>query len=79
MNFDRVRLAIGMDVVGLDMVLIGQITRIHSPQFFVGRKLQCELCLPFDAIADITGNQIVLIIPASQVAMLNQPMLKHSV
>jgi hypothetical protein len=63
----RAQLHQGMDIVGSDANRIGQVKEVRDQDFLVDRAGQRDLYVPFDAVRDVMGNQIILTVPASQV------------
>ena len=67
MDFDRMRVANGMEVVGSDLLPLGDVIRIVPPTLVVVHPWYRELAVPFDAITDISGNVIVVALPAQHI------------
>jgi len=57
----------GMAVIGSDMQRVGQVSSIRTTDFGVDRPLQPDVYVPFDAIAEVTDDAVVLTITAAQV------------
>jgi len=57
----------GMAVIGSDMQRVGQVSSIRTTDFGVGRLLQPDVYVPFDAIAEVTDDAVVLTITAAEI------------
>jgi hypothetical protein len=57
----------GMAVLGADGVRVGRLKQIRLADVLVDRALRRDVYVPFEAIADVTSEGIVLTIPADQV------------
>jgi osmotically-inducible protein OsmY len=63
----RAQIRQGMDVVGSDASRIGQVKEVREQDFLVDRAGQRDLYVPFHAVHDVMGNQLILTVPAGQV------------
>jgi hypothetical protein len=57
----------GMAVIGSDMQRVGQVSSIRHTDFGVDRPLQPDVYVPFDAIAEVTDDAVVLTITAAEI------------
>ena len=57
----------GMAVIGSDMQRVGQVGSLRNTDFRVDRPLQPGVYVPFDAIAEVTDDAVVLTITAAEV------------
>jgi hypothetical protein len=57
----------GMAVIGSDMQRVGQVSSICDTDFGVDRPLQPDVYVPFDAIAEVTDDAVVLTITAAEI------------
>jgi Uncharacterized protein conserved in bacteria (DUF2171) len=57
----------GMVVIGSDMQRVGQVSSIRDTDFGVDRPLQPDVYVPFDAIAEVTDDAVVLRITAAEI------------
>lgn len=63
----------GMDVVGADGVVVGQVKGANPSAVLVDRALRRDVYVPFEAIDTVTDNRIVLAIPAIEVDRMHWP------
>jgi hypothetical protein len=56
----------GMAVIGSDMQRVGQVCSVRDTDFGVDRPLQPDVYVPFDAIAEVTDDAVVLTITAAE-------------
>jgi ribosomal 30S subunit maturation factor RimM len=71
MDGDRMWVVLGMEVVGQDGAVLGVVQQLRSPGFFVGDTRHQAVYVPFAAIAEVTGNVLVLTRTATALARLN--------
>ena|SRR5438105_4962296 len=57
----------GMSVLGADGVRMGRLKQVRLADVLVARALRRDVYVPFEAIADVRSEGIVLTIPADQV------------
>ena len=57
----------GMAVIGSDMQRVGQVSSIRDSDFAVDRPLQPDVYVPFNAIAEVTDDAVVLTITAAEI------------
>ena len=57
----------GMAVIGSDMQRVGQVGSLRETDFRVDRPLQPGVYVPFDAIAEVTDDAVVLTITAAEI------------
>ena len=57
----------GMAVIGSDMQRVGQVSSVRDTDFAVDRPLQPDVYVPFDAIAEVTDDAVVLTITAAEI------------
>jgi hypothetical protein len=62
-----------MEVVGSDMDKVGSVKEVRANDFLVNRHMKRDVYVPYTAIRDVSGNQVVLNIPASQVDSMGWP------
>jgi len=60
----------GMDVVGLDGMMVGRVKEVHSSDFILDREMARDLHVPFDAINSV-GSNVVLNINSEEVSSQN--------
>lgn len=63
----------GMQVVGSDAADIGRVKEVRSNDFLVDIRMHRDLYIPYGAVQNISQNQVILNIPASQVQNMNWP------
>jgi hypothetical protein len=63
----RSRLREGMRVVGSDQGDVGHVKEVHYDNFLIDRSMTRDVCAPFSAIRDVTGDRVVLNVPADKV------------
>ena len=61
----------GMPVLGADGVHVGRLKQVRLADMLVDRALRRDVYVPFEAIADVRSEGIVLTIPADQVDSMN--------
>jgi hypothetical protein len=61
----------GMPVLGADGVRVGRLKQVRLADVLVDRALQRDVYIPFEAIADVRSQGIVLSLPADQVDNMN--------
>jgi hypothetical protein len=61
----------GLPVLGADEVHVGRLKQVRQADLLVDRALRRDVYVPFEAIADVRGEGIVLTIPADQVDSMN--------
>src|SRR5579872_1640129 len=61
----------GMQVVGSDMGKIGNVKDVRENDFLVDIPMQRDVYVPFNAIQNVNGDQVVLTIPVSQIKDMN--------
>jgi hypothetical protein len=57
----------GMAVIGSDMQRVGQVRSVRDTDFGVDRPLQPDVYVPFDAIAEVTDDAVMLTMMAAEV------------
>ena len=57
----------GMAVISSDRQHVGQVSSIRDSDFGVDRPLQPDVYVPFDAIAEVTDDTVVLTITAAEI------------
>jgi hypothetical protein len=63
----------GLHVQGADGASVGQIKEVRQDDFLVDRHMQHDIYIPFDAVKDVSGNQVLLDISANQVDNMGWP------
>lgn len=58
---------VGMEVVGSDIIAVGQVREVREGDFLVGRPLHRDIYVPYDAVRNVTRNRVVLVVGADQV------------
>ena len=56
-----------MEVVGADGRRVGFVAAIRRDDILVDRPLRRDIYVPFSAVREVTGEQVVLRIPAAEV------------
>jgi hypothetical protein len=67
------QISVGMDVLGADGENVGQVTEVRSGDFLLARPLGNTVAVPFGAIGDVTGQQVVLTITAEHIETIKWP------
>ena len=57
----------GMAVIGSDMQRVGQVSSVRDTDFGVDRPRQPDVYVPFDAIAEVTDDAVVLTVTAAEI------------
>jgi hypothetical protein len=57
----------GMRVVGADRDEVGTVKEARASDFLVDRRMRRDVYVPLTAVRDITGDSIMLMVPAGQV------------
>ena len=57
----------GMDVVGSDGASLGQVKEVREGDFLLDRPSARDYYVPFSAIRQITGNQVVLTVGSGEI------------
>ena len=73
MATEHFQVSVGMDVLGADQERVGQVKEVRASDFLVERPLQRDVYVPFAAIRDVTGNQVVLTVTSDHVDALKWP------
>lgn len=66
-------LALGMEVLGADGRLVGRVKEVFDGYLLIDRAAQRDVYVPFDAIAALWHNQVVLAIPTQRVDAMRWP------
>ncbi|HLH21563.1 MAG TPA: BON domain-containing protein [Chloroflexota bacterium] len=62
-----------MQVVGSGMNHVGQVKEVHDNDFVAARSMARDLCVPFSAVREVRGDQVILNVPADHVDDQNWP------
>jgi hypothetical protein len=57
----------GVAVIGSDLQRVAQVSSVRDSDFGVDRPLQPDVYVPFDAIAEVTDDAVVLTITAVEI------------
>jgi len=63
----------GMDVVGSDGVIVGQVKETRGTDFLVDRSMQREVYVPFSAVQTVDNDRVMLNTPARDIDNQNWP------
>lgn len=63
----------GMEVLGADQKRVGQVTQVRASDFVIERPQQQAIAVPFGAVGDVAGHQVVLTITADHVDTIKWP------
>jgi hypothetical protein len=73
MSTEHFQVSVGMEVLGAEKERVGQVKEVRASDFLVERPLQRDVYVPFAAIRDVTGNQVVLTVTSDHVDALKWP------
>jgi hypothetical protein len=73
MSTEHFQVSVGMDVLGAEKERVGQVKEVRASDFLVARPLQRDVYVPFAAIREVTGNQVVLTVTSDHVDALKWP------
>ena len=73
MSTEHFQVSVGMDVLGAEKERVGQVKEVRAADFLVARRLQRDVYVPFAAIREVTGNQVVLTVTSDHVDALKWP------
>jgi hypothetical protein len=73
MSTEHFQVSVGMEVFGAETERVGQVKEMRASDFLVERPLQRDVYVPFAAIRDVTGNQVVLTVTSDHVDALKWP------
>jgi Uncharacterized protein conserved in bacteria (DUF2171) len=76
MSTEHFQVSVGMDVLGAEKERVGQVKEVRTSDFLVERSLQRDVYVPFAAIRDVTGNQVMLTVTSDHVDALKWPQEK---
>jgi hypothetical protein len=62
-----------MEVLGADQQRVGQVAEVRASDFVIERPSQRAIAVPFGAIGDVAGQQVVLTITADHVDTIKWP------
>jgi hypothetical protein len=62
-----------MEVLGAEKERVGQVKEVRTSDFLVERSLQRDVYVPFAAIREVTGNQVVLTVMSNHVDAIKWP------
>ena len=73
MSTEHFQVNVGMEVLGAEKERVGQVKEVRTSDFLVERPLQRDVYVPFAAIREVTGNQVVLTVRSDHVDALKWP------
>ena len=73
MATEHFQVSVGMEVLGAEKERVGQVKEVRAADFLVERPLQRDVYVPFAAIRDVTGNQVVLTVTSDRVDAIKWP------
>jgi hypothetical protein len=73
MSTEHFQVSAGMEVLGAEKERVGQVKEVRTSDFLVERSLQRDVYVPFAAIREVTGNQVVLTVTSDHVDALKWP------
>ena len=62
-----VAVAVGDAVFGADAEIVGRVKQVRELDVLVDRRLQRDIYVPLESIAEVTGGQVTLTVPAGEV------------
>jgi hypothetical protein len=63
----------GMEVLDAHRERVGHVTEVRESDFVLARPLGTAIAVPFGAIGDVTGSQVVLTISADHIETIKWP------
>ena len=73
MSTEHFQVSVGMEVLGAEQERVGQVKEVRASDFLVERPAQRDVYVPFAAIREVTGNQVVLTVTSDHVDALKWP------
>jgi hypothetical protein len=73
MSTEHFQVSVGMEVLGAEKERVGQVKEVRAADFLVARPLQRDVYVPFAAIREVTGNQVLLTVTADHVDAIKWP------
>ena len=73
MSTEHFQVSAGMEVLGAEKERVGQVKEVRAADFLVERRLQRDVYVPFAAIREVTGNQVVLTVMSNHVDAIKWP------
>jgi hypothetical protein len=73
MSTEHFQVSVGMEVLGAEKERVGQVKEVRAADFLVERRLQRDVYVPFAAIREVTGNQVVLTVMSNHVDAIKWP------
>ena len=73
MATEHFQVSVGMEVLDAETERVGQVKEVRASDFLVARPLQRDVYVPFAAIREVTGNQVVLTVASDHVDALRWP------
>jgi hypothetical protein len=67
------QLTVGMPVLGSDMSEVGSVKEVRSNDFLLDRPMHRDVYVPFSAVQNVSGNQVILNVLSNQVDNMNWP------
>jgi hypothetical protein len=63
----------GMNVLGADMSEVGTVKEVRNNDFLLNRPMHRDVYVPFSAVQNVSGNQVILNVLSNQVDNMNWP------
>ena len=73
MSTEHFQVSVGMEVLGAEKERVGQVKEVRAADFLVERPLRRDVYVPFAAIREVTGNQVLLTVTADHVDAIKWP------
>ena len=73
MTTEHFQVSVGMEVLDAETERVGQVKEVRASDFLVERRLQRDVYVPFAAIREVTGNQVVLTVTSDHVDAIKWP------
>jgi hypothetical protein len=73
MTTSHFQVSAGMEVLDSDRERVGQVTVVRESDFVLARPPGTAIAVPFGAVGDVTGNQVVLTISADHIDTIKWP------
>ena len=67
MTAEHFQVSVGMDVLDAEKERVGQVKEVRASDFLVERPQQGDVHVPFAAIREVTGNEVVLTVTSDRV------------
>ena len=73
MTTEHFQVSVGMEVLGAEKERVGQVKEVRASDFLDERRLQRDVYVPFAAIREVTGNEVVLTVTSDHVDAIKWP------